>query len=189
MQDTPICTICKLARGGILSLHIDGLFVYFSCLCDVATHSETQMNYESPRLGTTYQSVLGAVINALRTSGGKIITQSDIANCLGVTVSTWSRIERGESALSLEQLLEVALFLNLPLSKLFQNVEEQIENIKKQGISVAVSKDALAGENILQLSNSQLINMGFLAAKPIIGVGLAAFGAYMMLLRANKGDK
>lgn len=174
---------------GILSLHIEVLFVYFSCLCDIAIKCETQMNHESPRLGTTYQSVLGAVINALRTSGGKMITQSDIAHRLGVTVSTWSRIERGESALSLEQLLEVALFLNLPLSKLFKNVEEQIENIKKQGVSVAVSKDALVGKNILQLSNSQLINMGFLAAKPIVGIGLAAFGAYMALLRTNEDDK
>lgn len=139
-----------------------------------------------PDLGTTYQSVLGAVINTLRTSGEKTITQADIANSLGVTVSTWSRIERGESALSLEQLLTVAVFFNIPLSKLFLHVEEQIENLKKEGVLVAISKDALTEKNILQLSNPQLISTGIFSALPIVGAGIAAYSAYKALLKSTK---
>lgn len=143
------------------------------------------MDTKPPALGTTYQSVLGAVINLLRSSSEKTITQADIAESLGVTVSTWSRIERGESPLTLEQLLTVALYLNLPLSKLFQNVEEQIEGLRKQGVSVAVSKEALIENHVLQLSNPQLISAGLLAATPIGFLGLVAYGAYKALLKSS----
>jgi len=142
------------------------------------------MSTPSPILGTTYQSVLGAVINSLRSKNTKQITQGDIAKEIGITVSTWSRIERGESALTLEQLLSVALYLELPLSKLFQSVEEQIELLRVQGVKVAISKDALIQNNALKLSNSQLISMGLLAG-PVGIFGLAAYGAYLALLKPS----
>ena len=143
------------------------------------------MDTKPPALGTTYQSLLGAVINSLRSTSEKTITQADIAESLGVTVSTWSRIERGESSLTLEQLLTVALYLNLPLSKLFQNIEEQIEGLRRQGVSVAVSKEALIENHVLQLSNLQLISTGLIAATPIGFFGVAAYGVYKALLKSS----
>lgn len=142
------------------------------------------MDAKPPALGTTYQSVLGAVINSLRSSNEKTITQAEVAESLGVTVSTWSRIERGESALTLEQLLTVALFLNVPLSRLFQTVEDQIEALRKQGVSVAVSKEALLENQMLQLSNPQLISAGLLAG-PIGLLGFAAYKTYKTLLKTS----
>lgn len=147
------------------------------------------MNVTTPLLGTTYQGVLGAVINSLRTSDEKQITQAEIANNLGITVSTWSRIERGESALTLEQLITVAMFFEMPLSRLFQNIEEQIESLRKQGINVAISKEALIENNALQLSNSQLISMGLLALTPMGGIGIAAYKIYLSLLKQNSKKK
>jgi transcriptional regulator with XRE-family HTH domain len=146
------------------------------------------MDTKPPALGTTYQSVLGAVINSLRSSGDRNITQAEIAKRLGVTVSTWSRIERGESPLTIEQLLIVALFFDLPLSALFKNVEGQMESLKSQGISVAISKDALIDNNVLQLSNLQLISSGLIAATPFGFVGLAAYSAYKALLKVSKNN-
>jgi len=147
---------------------------------------ERNMEHTPPTLGTTYQSVLGAVINSIRSGSEKPITQADIASALGITVSTWSRIERGESPLTLEQLLSVALFLNFPLSKLFEKVEEQIEELKKQGVQVAVSKEALTSNSVLQLSNSQLLSSGLIAALPAGLIGITAYKVYMALIKSQK---
>jgi len=143
------------------------------------------MNTHPPSIGTTFQSVLGAVINSLRTNSERNITQTDIAEQLGINVSTWSRIERGESSLSIEQLVLVAAFLNLPLSGLFEFVEERIDELRKQGVKVAVSKEALLESKILQLSTAQLI--GISISSPLGSLGMAAaYGLYKTLLKVKK---
>jgi transcriptional regulator with XRE-family HTH domain len=144
------------------------------------------MGVKPPVLATTYQGVLGAVISSLRSSGEEATrTQGKIAEKLDVTVSTWSRIERGESPLSLEQLLIVADQFKIPLSKLFQIVEVQIEKLRKQGINVATSKEALNENSALQISNSQLLAMGILAAIPGGPLGIAAYAVYKTLLKPS----
>jgi transcriptional regulator with XRE-family HTH domain len=144
------------------------------------------MNTHPPAIGTTFQSVLGAVINSLRTNSERNITQTDIAEQLGINVSTWSRIERGESSLSIEQLVLVAAFLNLPLSGLFEFVEERIDELRKQGVKVAVSKEALQESKILQLSTAQLIGISISSPLGPLGVAAAAYGLYKTLLMVKK---
>ena len=51
---------------------------------------------------TTYQAVIGRVIVNFRKQ--LAVDQALLAGAAGVTQSTWSRIERGESSLSIEQL-------------------------------------------------------------------------------------
>ena len=51
---------------------------------------------------TTYAAILGAVLGQIRTAAG--LKQSDLAESVGVGPSTWSRIEKGESSLSTDQL-------------------------------------------------------------------------------------
>lgn len=162
--------------------------MYDGTILEVFNHqSLSDMRQTSPAVGTTYQSVLGAVINSVRSDAEKRIKQADIAKAVGVTVSTWSRIERGESPLTLEQLLSVALFLNFPLSKLFQKIEEQIDELEKQGIQVAVSKKALEdSKDVLQLSTTQLLSIGFFAAMPTNLIGAAAYGIYKALIKPKK---
>lgn len=135
-----------------------------------------------PTVGTTFQSVLGSVISAIRTSKDPSITQTDIANYVGLNVSTWSRIERGESPLTLEQLVGVALLLDFPLSKLFETVEHQIQLLGEQGVEVAVAKGTLEKNATLKLSTAQLIGLG-MAAFPfssLLAPGLA-LGVYHAL--------
>lgn len=145
------------------------------------------MSVNQPALGITYQSVLGTVINSMRAhSNDRQIKQADIAKALGITVSTWSRIERGESSITLEQLLMTAIFLKIPLSELFHAVEKNIDELRIKGINVAISKDALPPEKYVQLSNTQLIGMGFMAAGPIGALGAAALSAYKSLLLSQK---
>jgi transcriptional regulator with XRE-family HTH domain len=142
------------------------------------------MKSSPPAIGTTYQSVLGAVINRTRTNSDRDITQSEIAEQLGINVSTWSRIERGESSLSLEQLVTVAAFLRVPLSALFKFVEEHIEDLRKQGVSVAVSKEALAEDRIIPLTTAQLVAVSVI---PLIGPAVVAgFSVYSALLKSKK---
>jgi transcriptional regulator with XRE-family HTH domain len=145
------------------------------------------MKSSPPAIGTTYQSVLGAIISSTRANSGRNITQSEIAEQLGITVSTWSRIERGESSLSLEQLVKVATFLQVPLSALFKFVEERIEELREQGVSVAVSKEALAEDRIIPLTTAQLVAVSVI---PLLGPVVAAgIGAYSALLKSKKNKQ
>lgn len=137
------------------------------------------MPVQSPVLGATYQGVLGAVIAKLRVD--RDVKQADIADHLALTVSTWSRIERGESALNLEQLIGVAEFFQLRLSDLFRFVEDRMDELGKQGIVISPTKEGLAVRNILQLSPSQLISMMALekVSQGATGGAVAALGAFM----------
>ena len=150
-------------------------------------HSEFEMKSSPPLLGTTYQGVLGAVIASVRSNDqAHPITQADVAGQLGVNVSTWSRIERGESAISLEQLVVVASFLKIPLSELFKVVEERVAELNQQGIRVAVSKDALQDNAILPMTTNQLLAMCTVPAG-LGTIGLAALTLYKKLQRTRAG--
>jgi len=61
--------------------------------------------------GMTYDAVVGIVLQYLREHIGT--TQADLAKSMNLTVSTWSRIERGQSALSLNQLEKASIALGL----------------------------------------------------------------------------
>lgn len=137
--------------------------------------------------GTTYQAVLGAVIQQLRrpTPGDHAIkiTQSAVAEQLGITVSTWSRIERGDSALSLEQLLALAAYLEVPLSELFKAVEEKVLELKNQGVHVGISKAALADHRVVELSIPQLTSIASFALMPTGALVKVGYAAYQALVR------
>lgn len=146
------------------------------------------MDQKLPAFGTTYQGVLGTIINAKRSSAEKPITQAEIANELGINVSTWSRIERGESPLTLEQLVSVAIFLDFPLSELFLQVEKQIDELGKKGVRVAVSKEALEPDGFIKLNADQLAKMStiIMLGGPIGWVGAGAYFAYKALIKKLK---
>lgn len=102
-------------------------------------------------------------------------------------MSTWSRIERGESAISLDQMVSVAMFFEIPLSELVKRCEQVILELEHQGVDVAVSKDVLAGAaSTMPLTNSQILKMTAALAGPL---GLVAVGALEVyrLLKSKKG--
>jgi transcriptional regulator with XRE-family HTH domain len=143
----------------------------------------------SPALGVTFQGVLGSVISSLRTSEGRTIKQSDIAEQLGLNVSTWSRIERGELPISLDQLLMVAAFLEIPLSTLFKCVEEKAVELQAKGIGVFPSKRRISEEDVVQLSVAQVAKMTA-ALSPVLSIGVgaavAAYGLYRSLKKESE---
>ena len=86
----------------------------------------------------TIQSIVGRVIVKIRK--GKGTEQGVLATAIGVTQSTWSRIERGESALSVEQLFVAADYLGVNVSKIIGDAEIAIEDLKAQGVQIRTNK-------------------------------------------------
>ena len=69
------------------------------------------------------------------------VEQAALAKAAGVNQSTWSRIERGESALSVEQLFQAANYLQIKPSVVIQESEKALGSLKKQDVIVSTSKD------------------------------------------------
>lgn len=84
--------------------------------------------------GTTYPSVVGTVIEKLRKNAG--VNQSEIASHLGVTQATWSRIEAGNSALTIEQLMQVAEKLGNKPGDILHIADQSVRQLESQGIKV-----------------------------------------------------
>lgn len=87
---------------------------------------------------TTYPEVLGAVLRHLRKANR--LEQQPIAEATGVTQSTWSRIERGESGITVDQLARAASVLRTRPEKVLALVNQAIETIQKKGIRVEVRR-------------------------------------------------
>ena len=87
---------------------------------------------------TTYQSVIGRVIVRFRKE--LAVDQNFLAASVGVTQSTWSRIERGESSMTVEQLASAAECLRVNSSTILSDAEQAIRELKLQGVIVKINK-------------------------------------------------
>lgn len=88
---------------------------------------------------TTYQAIVGRVLVRIRKEIG--VEQGALAKAVGVNQSTWSRIERGESTLSVEQLFLAASFLRINPSVVILESEAALKSLKNQNVAVSGSKD------------------------------------------------
>lgn len=87
---------------------------------------------------TTYPDVLGAVLRHLRKTNG--LEQQPVSEAAGVTQSTWSRIERGDTAITVDQLARAASCLNTKPEKILILVDQSVKAIQKQGVKVEVKR-------------------------------------------------
>lgn len=88
---------------------------------------------------TTYQTVLGRLIAQKRKEKG--IDQEELARRVGVSRSTWSRIEAGSSALSMDQLAKAASALGISLGELMLEVDDVVRELRRQNVEVHDSRD------------------------------------------------
>jgi len=100
------------------------------------------MSSESLRPETTIQSIVGRVIVKIRKDLG--VEQVALATAVGVTQSTWSRIERGDSALTVEQLISAAEALSINSSVILSETECAIFDLKSRGVTINGSKSKKA---------------------------------------------
>jgi transcriptional regulator with XRE-family HTH domain len=148
-----------------------------------------------PRFGTTFQGIFGSVVAELRAARAPTVTQMEVAVHMGLAVSTWSRIERGESALTLEQMVKISTFFGVPLSELLQECEIRLKGLQDQGVTVTLSRDTLnATTGLVSLSSAQIkLIVGASALIPVFGpilstAAAAAFLAYRSLKDFEKGQ-
>jgi transcriptional regulator with XRE-family HTH domain len=83
---------------------------------------------------TSYQAVVGQVIVKMRKALS--IEQCELAKKVGITQSTWSRIERGESSFSIGQLFDAANSLRVNSSTILLETEKAVSELRTQGVIV-----------------------------------------------------
>ena len=85
---------------------------------------------------TSYPAIMGAILVDKRKKMG--LDQANLAKKVGVSRPTWSRIENGEIALGVDQLLKVAEVLEYKggISQLIQDTDKVADQMRQQGVTV-----------------------------------------------------
>lgn len=83
---------------------------------------------------TSYVAITGRVLAQLRQQRGQ--SQADLAATVGVTQSSWSRIERGMQVINLEQLRAASQHLGLAPHELLHRVDHAAQRVRQQGVQV-----------------------------------------------------
>lgn len=87
------------------------------------------------RRATTYPAVVGQVLARIRSERG--LTQAAVANGLDLTQGSWSRIERGESGLTVDQLRDACDVLGVRPGDVLRRAEQATAELKGMGVQVA----------------------------------------------------
>lgn len=127
---------------------------------------------------TTYQTVLGRLIAQKRKE--RRIDQEEMARRVGVSRSTWSRIEAGSSALNMDQLARAASALGVSLGDLMLEVDEIVRELKRQGVEVHDSRDQ---------ARSASARAGGAAAVAFLGGAVLGGIITAMLANRNSGNE
>jgi transcriptional regulator with XRE-family HTH domain len=125
----------------------------------------------------TYPALTGAVLVAKRKEMG--LSQAEVAERVGLTVSTWSRIENGESALTIEQLAMAAQALGVVPSAILRSTEDKVAELSTRGIATSASRADMAAmveAGAIPLVGASLVRMlgpvSWLAAGAVVGYSL-----------------
>jgi transcriptional regulator with XRE-family HTH domain len=86
------------------------------------------------QVGITYPVVIGAMLAKLRKEKG--LTQEELATAVDVTQATWSRIEKGAAAATIEQLALASDRLKIPVHQVLKLADDAVEVLQQQGIQV-----------------------------------------------------
>jgi transcriptional regulator with XRE-family HTH domain len=102
-----------------------------------------------------YGALLGRVIEHHRTQ--RKVQQEQIATSLGITQSAYSKLEKGQSAISVMQLNTVAACLQMQSSTILQDAERYAAHLRQQGVEITNEKQDSSAAGLL-------IALGLLAA-------------------------
>jgi len=142
----------------------------------------------TPVVAVSYPAVLGAVLLAMRKSReDKGMSQAEMAEAVGLNVSTWSRIENGDAAMTIEQLVAAAAALGVKPSSILQTTEGKLDDLVAKGIAAGSSRmelAALAAMGAIPLTGVALV--GLLGPVGIITAGVASAAFAYAQNRAKK---
>ena len=82
----------------------------------------------------SFSALVGFVIVSIRKE--KLLEQAAIAQKMGITQASYSRLENGKSALSVDQLYAVSKVLGITIDDLFYAISKALSQAQAQGINV-----------------------------------------------------
>ncbi len=82
----------------------------------------------------SFSALVGFVIVSIRKE--KSLEQATIAQKMGITQASYSRLENGKSALSVDQLYAVSKVLGITIDDLFYAISKALNQAQAQGINV-----------------------------------------------------
>lgn len=109
---------------------------------------------------TTIGAVLGVLFLNLRKQ--RKIQQGALAEKVGLTQPTWSKIERGQSAITLSQLAVASQALGYSPGSLLMLVDQSIELLGKSGVRIfydLLNETEISERGGIEISRSSLIAM------------------------------
>jgi transcriptional regulator with XRE-family HTH domain len=89
---------------------------------------------------TLYSQLAARLVGELRRQ--RNLDQKELASRLGVSPSTWSRVESGEVGLSLDQMAAAASALGTTPGHLISQVDQAAGHLKRRGVTVLTGKQA-----------------------------------------------
>lgn len=107
------------------------------------------MSRDSLQATTTYAAVMGRVLAMKREEAG--LEQADVAKEMGISQSAWSRIERGETVLNVEQLHRAAKIVRASAEQIVEQTETASEDLKDQSVNVTTVKEQKSSGGTLAL--------------------------------------
>ena len=96
----------------------------------------TQASHPQPAI--PYTALVGQVLLGHR--GRKSLHQNDLAAALGVSQSAYSRIEQGDTTISISQLRVIARRLDIAPGDLLREADGLAERLRMQGVEVSDEK-------------------------------------------------
>lgn len=111
---------------------------------------------------TSYSAVVGQVLINLRTE--KDIKQGELAQAVQVGQSTWSRIEKGEVALSVDQLARASKYLAVTPSNVLQWADNAVKDIEQQEKAEVLNDKPVDVKSKSSNAGAILLGAGALAA-------------------------
>lgn len=82
----------------------------------------------------TYSAVLGQVLSHLRKVKG--LEQGEVAEKMGLTQASYSRLEGGKATFSIDQMYQAAAALDITGSELIAELESYVQHLEIDGIAV-----------------------------------------------------
>jgi transcriptional regulator with XRE-family HTH domain len=91
-------------------------------------------------LETSYPALVGGVLVKQRENRG--LDQGSMAKSMGLSQSTWSRIERGESALTIDHLATSARILGIRPGEILTAADKVADKFEEEKVSVNATRKA-----------------------------------------------
>ena len=106
---------------------------------------------------TTYAAVVGRILAGSREILG--LEQAEVARGVGVSQSTWSRIERGESALTVDQLARATIALATTPARIMAEADEAAARLDEMGITVRSDRRSKPGVRALAVLSGAVLSL------------------------------